>query len=175
MSTTDYIVNAALILLVLRQVRESKFSWFTLVLPVVLVTGFGIYYLRSVPTGGNDLVLEIGLATAGALLGVACGLATRMRRDNVGAVLTRAGILAAVLWVAGVGARIAFSQFAEHGGGASIYRFSAAHSITSMQAWVAALILMSFAEVMARLVTMWLRARRLPQPVVATRRELVTV
>jgi thiamine transporter ThiT len=80
-----------------------------------------------------------------------------------------------VLWVAGVGARIAFSQFAEHGGGASIYRFSAAHSITSMQAWVAALILMSFAEVMARLVTMWLRARRLPQPVVATRRELVTV
>ncbi|HEY1488484.1 MAG TPA: hypothetical protein VGF84_20405 [Micromonosporaceae bacterium] len=121
MSTTDYIVNGALILLVLRQVRESRLGWLTLVLPVVMVTGFGIYYLRSIPTGGNDLALEIVLAGFGALLGVLCGLATHMRRDSAGTVLIRAGWLAALLWVAGVGCRIAFAQVAEHGGGAAIY------------------------------------------------------
>jgi hypothetical protein len=166
MSTTDYLVNAALILLVLRQVRESKLNWFSLVLPLVLVTGFGIYYLRSIPTGGNDLALETSLATFGVLLGVLCGLATHMRRNAVGTVLIRAGWLAALLWVAGVGCRIAFAQVAEHGGGAAIYRFSAAHSITSMNAWIAALIMMAFAEVLARLVTMWVRARRVSNPTI---------
>ncbi|HEY1488485.1 MAG TPA: hypothetical protein VGF84_20410 [Micromonosporaceae bacterium] len=44
-----------------------------------------------------------------------------------------------------------------------------------MNAWVAALIMMAFAEVLARLVTMRLRAHRLPQPApaMAARPELV--
>ena len=152
--------------------RESKLGWLTLALPLVMVTGFGLYYLRSVPTGGNDLVLEIGLLAVGALLGVACGFATHLRRDAHGAVLVRAGVLAAVLWVAGVGSRIAFAQYAAHGGGASIYRFSVEHSITSSQAWVAGLILMAFAEVLARLVTIRVRAYRLPKAAVpATQRQ----
>jgi thiamine transporter ThiT len=163
MSITDYLINAALILLVLRQVRESKLGWLSLALPLVLVAGFGLYYLRSVPTGGNDLMLEFGLAATGALLGVACGFVTYLRRDSHGAVLVRAGVLAAALWIVGIGSRIAFAQYAEHGGGASIYRFSVEHSITSTQAWVAGLILMAFAEVLTRLVTIRWRAYRLPK------------
>jgi hypothetical protein len=43
-----------------------------------------------------------------------------------------------------------FSLYAEHGGGGSIERFSASHHITSIEAWVAGLILMALAEVLSR-------------------------
>ena len=46
--------------------------------------------------------------------------------------------------------------------GPAIGRFSAAHSITSVDAWVAALFLMALAEVVTRLAVLWLRSSRLP-------------
>jgi hypothetical protein len=67
-----------------------------------------------------------------------------------------------VLWVVGIGARMVFAYSSDHGAGPAIGRFSAAHSITSGQAWVAALVIMALVEVTARLATMRLRARRLP-------------
>ena len=56
------------------------------------------------PTAGHDVTLgSVGLA-----LGALCALATRLRRGPGGAALAKAGIVAAVLWVAGLGARMAF-------------------------------------------------------------------
>lgn len=86
--------------------------------------------------------------------------ATRRGRDGVA--LARAGWLAAILWVVGIGARMVFAYSSDHGGGPAIARFSAARSITSGQAWVAALVIMALVEVTTRLVTMRLRGRRLP-------------
>ena len=57
MNATDYIVNAILVLLVLRQIRETRLTWQILLLPVLIVVGVACYYLRSVPTAGNDLLL----------------------------------------------------------------------------------------------------------------------
>ena len=53
MNATDYLINAALVLLVLRQIRETRLSWQILVLPVLIVLGAAAYYLRSVPLAGN--------------------------------------------------------------------------------------------------------------------------
>jgi hypothetical protein len=161
-SATDYIINAILVLLVLRQIRENRLDLVSLVLPVVLVAGAAAYYLRSIPTQGNDLALDLTLGAIGAALGIGCALATRMRRGGDGVALARAGWLAAVLWIVGIGCRMGFAFASDHGAGPSIARFSVAHSITSSQAWVAALVLMALAEVIARLVTMRVRARRLP-------------
>jgi hypothetical protein len=162
MSATDYIINGVLVLLVLRQIRGSRLDLANLVLPVVLVGGAAAYYLRSVPTAGNDLVLDLVLACAGAALGLLCGLATRVWRGSDGVAMAKAGGIAAVLWVVGIGARIAFALSSEHGAGPAITRFSIAHSITSGNAWVAALVVMALAEVLTRLATLRLRARRLP-------------
>jgi hypothetical protein len=74
-NATGYIINAILVLLVLRQIRESRLDLISLVLPVVLVAGAAAYYLRSVPTAGNDVTLDLTLAAAGAVLGIGCGLA----------------------------------------------------------------------------------------------------
>jgi hypothetical protein len=162
MSATDYVINAILVLLVLRQIRERRLDLVSLVLPVVLVGAAAAYYLRSVPTAGNDMALDLTLAAAGAILGVACALTTRMRRGADGVALARAGMVAAILWVVGIGSRMGFALYSSHGGAPAIARFSVAHHITSSAAWVAALVMMALAEVVARTLTLRVRALRLP-------------
>jgi hypothetical protein len=162
MSAIGYLINSILVLLVLRQVRETRLTVQALVLPAVLVAGAGVYYLRSVPTAGNDLLLDLALAAAGALLGGLCALTTRMRRGADGVPVVRAGLVAAILWVAGIGARMGFAYASSHGGGPAITRFSVAHQITSGQAWVAALVMMALAEVLTRLAVLRMRGHRLP-------------
>ena len=75
--------------------------------------------------------------------------------------LGRAGILAVSMWIGGVGARLAFAIAAGNGAGPAIARFSVAHHITGSAAWVAALVLMALADVLTRLVVIYLRGRRL--------------
>jgi hypothetical protein len=162
MNATDYAINAVLVLLVLRQVRETRLTWQILLLPVLIVVGAACYYLRSVPTAGNDLLLDVTLAAAGAVLGGLCALFTHLRHGADGTPLSRAGWVAGILWVVGIGARMGFAWAAGHGSGAAIERFSVAHSITSVDAWVAALFLMALAEVVTRLAVLWIRSRRLP-------------
>jgi hypothetical protein len=93
-SATDYIINAILVLLVLQQIRENRLDLASLVLPVVLVGAAAAYYLHSVTSAGNDIALDLTLAAAGAILGVACALSTRMRRGPDGVVLARAEVIA---------------------------------------------------------------------------------
>ena len=65
------------------------------------------------------------------------------------------------MWVGGVGARLAFAVAASNGAGPAIARFSIAHHITGSAAWVAALVMMALADVLTRLVVIYLRGRRL--------------
>ncbi|MGE7439190.1 hypothetical protein [Kitasatospora sp. NPDC001175] len=160
MNTTDYIVNAILVLLVVRQIRGGRLDLTSLLLPVVLVSATALYYLRSVPTAGNDLVLELVLAGAGAALGAACGVTTQLWRREDG-VYAKAGFAAAALWVLGMATRTGFAFASDHGAGTAIADFSRTHLITGAQAWVAAFVLMALSEVVARLVVIRYRAYRL--------------
>jgi hypothetical protein len=160
-TTSAYIVNAILILLVVRQIREHPMDLRGLAGPVLAVGAAAVFFLRSVPAGGNDLLLELACVTAGAVMGCLSGRFTRLRRVRDGQVLGHAGWVSASLWVAGVGARMAFVVAATHGLGPAIGRFSAAHHITSAQAWAAALVMMALADVLARLTVLFVRSRRL--------------
>jgi hypothetical protein len=160
-SATDHIIHSILVLLVLWQIRETRVSLRALLVPVVLVGAAAAYYLHPAPTAGNDVALYFTLASAGGVLGTLCALATFMHKGSDGVVLVRAGRLAAALWVAGIGAPMAFAYAASHGAGPTITRFSAAHHITGSSAWSAALALMALAVVTARLVILRLRATRL--------------
>lgn len=158
MTTTEWITDIALLLVVFRQLRENRLDLVSFLLPLGIVTFVAHQYLDSVPTGGNDLLLIGTLMTIGAALGIGGGLATRVRRVG-GDVLVKAGVVSAVLWVAGMGARMAFQLWSEHGGGEAIAGFSVAHAITGSQAWVAAFVLMALTEVVTRLLTIFLRSR----------------
>jgi hypothetical protein len=152
MSATDYLINVVLIGLVLLQIRPNKMTMFSLIRPLVIVAAAAIYYLKGIPTAGHDVALDLVLVAAGGILGGACALATRVWRGDDGAAYSKAGVVAAILWILGVGSRLAFSYSSDHGFGPHIARFSIAHDITSTEAWVAALVLMALSEVIVRLV-----------------------
>jgi len=150
MTTTDYILDIALIAIVLLQVRGRRLTTRSLLLPLGIVGWAVANYLHGIPTAGNDLALVAGSAGLGAVLGGLAAVFTSVRPDHGGRPVAKAGFVAAALWVLGTGARFVFQLYATHGGAASIGRFSAAHDITSGEAWVAALLLMALGEVVAR-------------------------
>jgi len=158
---TMYVINAILVLMVIRQIREHPLDLRSLAVPVLAVGAAAVLFLRSVPVSGNDIVLELACVAAGATMGALGGLTTKLRRGSDGRALGRAGWLAASLWIAGVGARMAFAIAAASGEGPAIARFSMAHQITGQAAWVAALIMMALADVLTRLVVIYVRGRRL--------------
>ena len=164
-----YLINAVLILLVVRQIREHQLDARALAVPVLAVAAAAVMFLHAVPSGGSDIALDLLCALAGAAMGAIGGLATRLRPGASGRPLGRAGVLAASMWIAGVGARMVFYFAATHGAGPAIAAFSIAHHITGPAAWTAALVMMALADVTARLVTVYPCGRRLTAtPVIAT-------
>ena len=161
MTTTDYLISAALILVVVRQIRGKRLAGASLYVPLALAGYAAVKYLHGLPTDGNDLELVAICLVAGLTLGVLCGLFTLVYPDASGVAYARATGIAAALWVVGISGRLAFGYYAEHGGGPTIARFSHAHSLTP-QAWPTALILMALAEVVSRTAVLIVRGHRLP-------------
>lgn len=158
MTTTEWITDIALVLIVFRQLREGRLDLKTFLIPLGIVAFVAHTYLDSVPTSGNDLVLIGALVAVGAALGIAGGVHTRVR--VVGEhLLIKAGAVSAVLWVLGMGARMGFQFWVSHGGADDVARFSTAHHVTTDQAWVAAFVLMALTEVVTRLATIFIRSR----------------
>jgi hypothetical protein len=65
--------------------------------------------------------------------------------------------MAVTLWVLGMGSRMSFQLYSDHGGAGAITRFSVSHHITSSNAWVTAFVLMAVTEVATRVVTIVVR------------------
>lgn len=160
MSTTDYLINAAFVLLVIRQARERQLDRRALVLPLVLVFFVGQQYLHTIPVSGNDLVL-IGLLTcAGLSLGLLSGFATHVRAGADGFALARVGWTAGCLLVAGICSRMAFAFVVTHGGEQAVRSFSISNHLDAA-AWPVALVSMAICEVSVRVLTVHLRGRRI--------------
>lgn len=166
MTAIDWIIDTALVLVVLRQVRESRIDAKFVLLPLGIVAWAAHSYLHTIPTAGNDLPLVAVFVAVGAALGIGGGLATRVRESG-GHSLAKAGFIAAVLWILGMGARMAFTIWVDHGGAPTVGSFSRAHHITSSDAWVAAFVLMALTEVVGRVGVIVLKgvlARRTTAP-----------
>jgi hypothetical protein len=159
MTTTEYLLNTAFILLVLRQARERKLDRRSVVVPLVLMLFVGLQYLHTLPTGGNDVALIVGLASVGLLLGLLGGFATHLRAGD-GVALARVGWIAGGLLVLGIGSRMAFAFAVDHGLQPTVRSFSIAHQI-GKPAWPVALVLMALIEVGARIAVVQVRGRRL--------------
>ncbi|MBY8886631.1 hypothetical protein K7472_17410 [Streptomyces sp. PTM05] len=161
MTTTDWIIDIALLLIVFRQMREERLTARTILLPLGIIGWAATNYLHHIPTAGNDLVLAIVFAGIGIAFGLFGGLLTHVRYAG-GHVRIKASLSAAALWVISMGFRLGFAVWSSHpSGGAHVAHFSAAHDITSSQAWVVALILMAFGEVVVRLGTIVVRGQLL--------------
>jgi hypothetical protein len=162
MTTTDYLINAVFVFVVLRQARERQLDLRSIVVPLVVVLFVAQNYVHSIPTAGNDLVLVGLLACVGLTLGVLGGFATHVRLGDDGVALARVGWVAGGLLIAGICSRMVFVFAVNNGAEPAIRSFSMAHQIGAA-AWPVALVSMALLEVTVRLVTVQIRARRLTQ------------
>ncbi|MGW0423409.1 hypothetical protein [Streptomyces sp. NPDC003015] len=132
MTISDRLIDVALLLVVFRQLREERLTLRTILLPLALIGRAAGTYLHDIPRAGDDPVLIGALTGTGVAFGLSGGLITRVRHAD---------------WHIRVGA-----TGAEH-----TARFSVDHDITGAQAWVAALVLTAFGEVVARLAVIVVR------------------
>ena len=160
MTSTDYIIDSVLVLLVLLQIKERTLTTRTIVRPLVIVGIAVANYLHGIPTAGNDLVLVAILALVGTAIGTASAQTVIMRVGESGNVLARAGWASGFFWVLGMGSRFAFIYWITHSGSSSIAQFSVQHAITA-NAWTVALLAMALFEVVSRSGVMALRRQRL--------------
>ena len=159
MTTTDWVIDIALLLIVLRQLREERLTVRTILLPLAIIGWTADNYLHNIPTAGNNILLTAIFAGIGIVFGVLGGLLTHVRIAE-GHVRIKASFGAAALWIISMGFRLAFAVWSSHPAGAAhVAHFSAVHDITSGQAWVVALVLMAFGEVVIRLGTIIIRGQ----------------
>jgi hypothetical protein len=159
-SVTDYVIDILLILVIFRAVRPHPLTPRAALLPLVLLAIAGTIYLRPVTLRGNDLALILILAAAGIILGALSGLSDRIWPDGHQQLLSRAGALSVIAWLAGMGFRFGFAYYAYHGGGPAVARFSAQHDLPGTTIWTTALVLMAFGQVLARLAILQIRRAR---------------
>ena len=160
MSVTQYLLNAALLVLVLgtnlgRRVAAPR----RLLFPVALVAVAAVVLLRSVPTAGNDVQLELAGVAAGVAAGALAGIV--MRVEHVGArAWTVAGASYAAIWVVAIGGRIMFATAATGPFATDIGLYSMRHHITGADAWTTAFVLMALTMVLTRVAVTTLKLHR---------------
>jgi hypothetical protein len=173
MTLTDYAIDLLLIAVVFRQMRPRELTPRSVLLPVGLVGFACLHYLRPISLRGHDVVLVGVLAAVGVVLGVLSGLATDVWQDTAGRIVAQAGVVAAAVWVAGMGFRLAFAVWSTGSGASDVARFSVSHGITDGQVWTNALVLMAVGEVLARAAALQLRRVRVrTRPLSSPAREL---
>jgi hypothetical protein len=161
MNTFEWTLNCTLLgWVLLRNLGTKPVNGRVLALPLVLVAVACAFYLRSIPTAGNDLALEVIGAVTGLVLGLAATAVTRVRAQADGQVVVSAGAAFAAIWIAAIGGRIAFAELATHAWGPAVGRFSAEHAITGADAWGTCFVLMAVCMVAGRVLSTALAARR---------------
>jgi hypothetical protein len=108
MTTTDYLINAVFVFVVLRQARERQLDVRSFAVPMIVVFYVARLYVHSIPTAGNDLQLVALLSAVGLTLGVLGAFATHVRADSDGMAFARVGWLAGALLIGGISARMVF-------------------------------------------------------------------
>lgn len=160
MSISTWLIDIALIGMVLRQVRARRLTVFELALPLGIVLFVGVKYLDDFSTSSGDLtVVLLGCAT-GLILGVGCGIFTLVYAGEQGKPMMRATAVAAALWIFGMGFRLVFQVYESYGSGEIVARLSAEHHISST-GWTCGLVLMALVQVVSRTAIVALSAFRL--------------
>jgi hypothetical protein len=161
MNTSSYILDSALVLIVVLQLKDRQLTARQLIRPLIILGVAVVNYLHGFPTQGNDLVLTSAFALIGATIGILSGITVIMHRGDNGSVNFRSGPESAFFWVLGMGSRFIFIYWITHSGATTIARFSIHHSISGGNAWTVALLGMAASEVLSRTVVMALRWRQM--------------
>lgn len=172
MSTTDWIVNVSiLVLMIVTVIGKRKVTLATYLRPLVIVGGVGCFFLQELPTSGHDVQLELAGILLGVIFGVVATAASRVQREGSDVVVQSGGAYALV-WLAAIGLRVAFAELATTNAafGRLVASFSVAHQITGADAWRAAFVLMALGMVLTRVALIALRVNLARDPSLAAAR-----
>lgn len=147
---TEFLITAAIIVSMAMQFGTRTLSWRRLLIPLVIVAGFAVYYLKAIPTSGGDGVFTLAGLALGVALGTVAGVLMGVRKD-AGRVVTSAGIAYVALWVITFGVRLAFVQVATNSPNTlrDLFIWAYQHGITEA-GWTAFFMLQALAMVAIR-------------------------
>lgn len=155
------IINAVVLAVVLEADLgpHRKISWFRVVRPIISAALIVPFFIEGFTSSGTGLLLEVGGAVAGVLLGLLAAALMRVYRSpRTGKPVSGAGFAYAGLWVVVIGARTAFSYGAVNWFGPQLGRWMTSHSVTSA-ALTDTLIFMAVTMLLARTISLAVRAR----------------
>jgi len=128
--------------------------------PLLVAAAIIPLFLKAVTTAGAGLYLEIALAAAGLVLGLAVtALMPVYRSPATGRAISRAGAAYAAVWVIVIGARAAFTYGSAHWFGSWLVTWQLQHGV-SVAAITDALIFNAVAMILIRTTALAVRARR---------------
>ena len=155
MNASVWAVNLIVLITVLAtDLGHRRISTHRLLRPMIAAAVIVPMYLKHPATSGTGLVLEVALTAAGLLLGLTAAALLKPHRDpETGQAFTNAGAGYASLWIAVVGARLAFAYGSQHWFTESLGRWMYQHSVT-VDALTDALVLMAIAMLLGRTGTM---------------------
>jgi len=154
----EFLIAAAIVVSMALQFGEHALSWRRVLLPLVIVGGFAVYYLKAIPTTGNDALFTLGGLTVGLALGAVAAALMGVRQES-GRIILTAGIAYVALWVVVFAARLGFAVIATNSpetlGDLFVWTFQ--HGITEA-GWTAAFMLQAIGMVGVRTIAVLARA-----------------
>jgi hypothetical protein len=167
----EFLIAAAVIVSVVSQFGERPLNWIRVMLPLAIVTGFALYYLKAVPTSGGDAWFTLGGLVVGLVSGAIAAALMGLRREN-GRLIVSAGLAYVAFWIAVFGARLAFAVIATNSPETlrQLFVWSYEHGITEV-GWTAAFFAQAIAMVGLRTLLVAFRAVRVqrgPVPIATT-------
>jgi hypothetical protein len=170
--TQAMIVNGAVLVAVLHSDLGShrKIGPVRILRPLIMAGGIIPLFIVRPMTHGTGLAIELAAAVAGLLGGLlALGLVKVYRSPRTGKPVSRATGGYALLWLAVIGARAAFSFGAVHWFPKQLADWCVAHQVQGA-AITDGLIFMAVAMLLTRTIGLAFRASRLPSAAPASRR-----
>jgi hypothetical protein len=130
---------------------RRKISRFRILRPLLLAAGIVPLFIEHPATSGHGLVLEVVLAGAGVVLGLAvsAGLMQVGRDPSTGRPMSRAGVAYGLAWSTIIGARLLFSYGSQHWFSAGVGHWMTLNQI-SLDALTDGLIFMAVAMTLTR-------------------------
>jgi hypothetical protein len=151
--TTEVLIAIAIVGSILLQLGSRPVDWRRIALPLVIVTGFAVYYLKGIPTSGNDALFTLAGLILGVVLGAAAGALMKVSKDGAGRVVLTAGVVYAALWIVVFAARLGFVLIAENSPSTfrDLFIWAFQHGITQ-EGWTDFFLLQALAMVGVRTV-----------------------
>ncbi|TWD80743.1 hypothetical protein FB561_1831 [Kribbella amoyensis] len=139
------------------------------ILRSVLAVGVIIaLFVRSLPTVGNSLTLQLAGVGLGVVFGLLVAVFLPTERAGNGEIYTRAGLAYAVAWTVLSAGRVVFAFGAEHWFAEELITFSIKHQIAGADAYANAFVFLSLAMVLTRSAVLLGKARKLRAAAPAT-------